>query len=213
MTGVLVLAEGGLSEALDATSQSGLSLAARLVLAGVFGIAGLTKLRDPSAAASAMMHFRIVRKHRGWSARALGVLELGIAAALVIGQGSAVPAFAAALLLGAFATLIASALRRGESFPCSCLSTHEDHIDARTLERTIVLLMVAIAAAAAPVRGFLDLREVVSAGVVAGGAIGVWTLFAAYRRDSANRRKFLKTQVDWQLAAELNADLVARHRQ
>lgn len=205
---MFVLASGSFAGALDVASGSSLSLAIRILVAGVLVVAAVTKLRQPWVAADAMVHFGVLREDRAWTGRALGVLELGIAVGLLIAWRSTYPGIGAALLFFAFAFLIGSALRRGESFACGCLSAREDHIGVHTLARTIVLLMLAVAAAAAPVRGVLDFGDVVNAGVVAGAATGVWALVASYLRATPAWRTFLDSQVDWQLAAELNAEVL-----
>lgn len=201
---MLLLSASSVGGALDATSSSGLSLAIRIVVAGVLVVAGVAKLRQPQVAADAMVHFGVPFAGRRWPARSLGVLELGIGVGLLTAWRSSYPGIGAALLFLTFAFLIASALRRGETFACGCLSPREDDIGVHTLARTIVLLMLGTVAAATEVRGEPALVDLVNAGVVAGAATGVWALGTAYLRATSGWRKLLDSQLDWALAAELN---------
>src|SRR5688572_9438782 len=117
-----------IGEAAEAVTSDPLSGALTWLLAGVFAIAGTTKLRRPAVAAMAMLDFRIVRRPRPVLGAALGALELTLAVALVLGVAPAPTLAAAALLLAVFAALIARALRAGDTFACFCLGDDDSEI-------------------------------------------------------------------------------------
>ncbi|MCI0688286.1 MAG: DoxX family membrane protein [Sporichthyaceae bacterium] len=104
-----------------ATVQPWLSLAARLLLAGVLGVAGTLKLADPAAAIRAVSAYELVPSGLielvGYG---LPAAELGLALLLLIGLGIRFAAIASAVLLIAFILGIASAWARGLSIDCGC---------------------------------------------------------------------------------------------
>ena len=118
------------------------------LLAGVFAIAGTTKLRRPAVAAMAMLDFGVIRRPRPALGAALGAAELTLAIVLVLGVAPAPTLATAALLLAVFATLIARALRAGDTFACFCLGDDDSEISRWTLARTATLAALAGALAA-----------------------------------------------------------------
>lgn len=204
----LLAAGSGVSEAIEAVSGSSLAFAVRLPIAGVLVVGAATKLRKPAAAAEAMVQFGLLRRRTTVVGLALGGVEAVVAVTLLLGARSALPGLAAAALFTAFAFLIARALRQGRTFSCGCLSSREDPIGAHTLTRTLGLLVLAVIAAAAPLNGALTSRDLLQAAVVAGAAAGLWALASSYLHVAPTWRKFLDTQMDWQLAAELNSGVL-----
>lgn len=100
-------------------------LAARLLLAGVFSFAAVTKLDQPDQFARAIEKFRwttpgdhdhLVK----FLAFAIPWTELACAAALVLGVWTRSAALVLGGLLGTFTWAIVGVLRRGETFKCSC---------------------------------------------------------------------------------------------
>ncbi len=97
------------------------SLAARLVLAGFLGLAGILKLPDPAQSV------RAVRAHDllpegvvqvvGYG---LPVLEVALAGLLLLGLATRFAAVASAVLMVAFLVGVASAAGRGLAIDCGC---------------------------------------------------------------------------------------------
>lgn len=113
------------------------------LLAYVFLVAGLSKLRAPAGFAQAVVDFGIRRQPSIPLAIAVGLTETALALALVAPPiADAATLFAAVLLLGFFG-LIARTLRRGESFVCSCFRAGEAPISVRTLARNAVFVVLA----------------------------------------------------------------------
>ena len=104
-----------------ATIQPWLSLAARLLLAGVFGVAGALKLADPAAATRAVSAYEIVPTGvADLVGYALPAAELGLAVLLLIGLAVRFSAIVSAVLLVMFIAAIISAWARGLSIDCGC---------------------------------------------------------------------------------------------
>ena len=96
------------------------TLALRLVLVGLFGLAGTTKLRLPDGAANAAVLFGVLRRPRRGFALSLGVAELAAAMLLLTPwqPSYAVGVCAAGALSLSFAFVLARSLRAGERFEC-----------------------------------------------------------------------------------------------
>jgi uncharacterized membrane protein YphA (DoxX/SURF4 family) len=120
---------------------TGLAYLAALLLAGVFALAGATKLRDRR---DTTQSFRALGLPPGL-ASAVPVVELLLAAGLVVAPGwSAAVALA---LLAAFTTFLARAVRDGVAAPCNCFgSTGRSAVSAVELVRNLLLAAVAVAA-------------------------------------------------------------------
>jgi uncharacterized membrane protein YphA (DoxX/SURF4 family)/peroxiredoxin len=117
-----------------------LVLVARLVLAGVFALAGLGKLADRRGAERALTEFGLPEAVGTPLARALPVAELAVAAALVSGGESRLGAAGALVLLAAFSVAVAANLARGRTPDCHCFGQmHSRPIGAGTLARNAVL--------------------------------------------------------------------------
>ena len=115
-------------------------LACRLVLASVFFVSGVAKLRDRSGAATAATNLGVPRGAAKGAATTASVLELAAAGLLLTPLFLAGAALAAALLL-VFTTAVALTLRRGEHPDCHCFGTlHSTPVGWMTLVRNLVLL-------------------------------------------------------------------------
>lgn len=93
----------------------------RLVLAGVWLWAGISKVADPSMAVRAVQGYEIVPeifvKPVAWG---LPFVEIGIAALLVLGIGTRIAAVLSLVLLVAFIAGVGSAWARGLQIACGC---------------------------------------------------------------------------------------------
>jgi uncharacterized membrane protein YphA (DoxX/SURF4 family)/peroxiredoxin len=116
-------------------------LALRLLLAGVFLVAGIGKLRDLPGSRRAVEDFGVPER----AARVVGLLlplaEIAIAVSLVPAPSARWGALAAAILLAAFIAAIARALSRGEQPDCHCFGQiHSEPAGPLTLARNAALL-------------------------------------------------------------------------
>lgn len=97
------------------------ALAARLVLGVVFAVAGWPKLLDPEGTLRSVRAFRLVPEALvpafGY---ALPVVELALAALLIVGLVTRIAAAGVAVLLVMFLVGIAAAWARGLSIDCGC---------------------------------------------------------------------------------------------
>jgi hypothetical protein len=115
------------------------------ILAYIFGTSGLSKLRNPLRASIAIARFGLRRRIRPASGRALGLLELLLAAGLVVVPMLPLVSSGALLLLLTFCALQIRALARGRSFDCGCFD-RPDPITWMTLTRTALMATVALGA-------------------------------------------------------------------
>lgn len=138
-----------LASAGGALSGNAAVRAAMWVLAGVFVVSGLEKLRRPVLASLAMADFRVVRRPSARTGLALSGTELALAGALIAGAilGEApltASALAAGLVLSTFVVLIARSLRREDRFDCFCFGPGGAPLSWRSLVRTLALTAVAL---------------------------------------------------------------------
>ena len=140
-------------------------LAARLILAAVFVVSGISKLFDLSGSQAAMRSFGVPERMTRAGGILLPVAELIIAVLLIPAATAAWGALLALVLLIVFVVSIGYSLSRGRKFDCHCfgqLTTSE--IGPSTLSRNAVL---AVLAAFVAVSGFANndpgpgVREVV----------------------------------------------------
>ncbi|WP_433063791.1 MauE/DoxX family redox-associated membrane protein [Dactylosporangium sp. CS-033363] len=117
-----------------------LGLGIRLAAGGVFVVAGVHKLRRPAGTVASLEHFGLAAVASTGAARALGAAELLLGAALVAPPTARVGAAGCAVLSAAFTFLTARAYRRGEAFPCSCLSSSAEPVGPLTIARAAALL-------------------------------------------------------------------------
>lgn len=132
------------------TSSKGAGVAVSL-LAWVFLLSGVVKLRQPALAALAMVDFGVARRATPALGVTLGAVEVALGAALMLRVLPGVTLVVAVLLLAAFVAVIARAVARRESFPCFCFGDTDGSISWWTLIRTSALAgLVVVLVAGAP---------------------------------------------------------------
>ena len=98
-----------------------LATAARLLLGGVFVVAGALKLPDPAAAVRAVRAYRLLPEALvAPVAFGLPVVEIAVGLALLVGVFVRTAALASALLLVVFLVGVGSAWARGLQIDCGC---------------------------------------------------------------------------------------------
>jgi len=130
-------------------------LGIRLTLALVFGIAGLAKLADLDGSRDALRGFGVPDCLTGPTAVALPVIELLIAASLLVSETAWWALIAAAALLLVFIGAIALSVVRGRAPECHCFGQlHSQPASWRTLARNGALaILCGVALAAGPHAG------------------------------------------------------------
>jgi peroxiredoxin len=131
-----------------------LLLAARLILAAVFVVSGVSKLFDLSGSQGAMRSFGIPERFTRVGGIALPIAEILIAVLLIPATTARWGALLALILLAVFVAGISYSLSRGRKFDCHCfgqLTTSE--IGPSTLIRNAVL---AVLAAFVTISGFAN---------------------------------------------------------
>lgn len=169
MTGRMRVRAGLLAETPWARLAPWLATAGRLLLAGVWAWAAMSKVADPDASVRAVRAYRILPEGLaqlvGWG---LPFLELGLAVLLVAGLATRLAAVVSAALLMAFMVGIASAWARGLRIDCGCFGGGGDDPTAgagtylRELARDAGLALVAVVLAIRP-RSRLALDNLIGA--------------------------------------------------
>jgi uncharacterized membrane protein YphA (DoxX/SURF4 family) len=96
-------------------------LVARLVVGGVWVVAGVLKISDPAANVRSVRAYQLLPEAVVPTVgHALPALEIVVGAALLLGLLTRVTAAVSALMLAAFVIGIASAWARGLSIECGC---------------------------------------------------------------------------------------------
>jgi uncharacterized membrane protein YphA (DoxX/SURF4 family) len=135
---------GKCSDSVNVAAIADLTLAARLVVAAVFAIAGIAKLIDRDGARQAVRAFGLPRPLVTTVAALLPVGELAVAVAMARRASAVVGAIAALFLLGAFMTAIAISLSHGRQPDCRCFGqVHSAPVTAKTLVRNAVVAALA----------------------------------------------------------------------
>ena len=133
-----------------------LATAARLLLGGVFLVAGLLKIPDPAAAARAVRAYRLLPEALvAPVAFGLPVVEIAVGLALIVGVFVRTAAIASAVLLVVFLAGVGSAWARGLQIDCGCFGGGGQVAAADTaypaeVLRDAALLLVALALARWP---------------------------------------------------------------
>jgi thiol-disulfide isomerase/thioredoxin len=124
-------------------------LCARLLLAGVFALASVTKLGDLRGSRAAVAGFGVPERFASTLGTLLPVAELAIAVALLPAGSAREGALGAGVLLVVFVAAIARSMARGEAPDCHCFGQlHSEPAGRRTLARNLVLAAVATFVAA-----------------------------------------------------------------
>jgi uncharacterized membrane protein YphA (DoxX/SURF4 family) len=104
-----------------------LATAARLVLGGVWLVAGATKITDLDASVRAVRAYRLLPETAAQVVGAgLPVVELLLGVLLIAGAGVRAAAAVSTVLMAAFVVGIASAWARGLRIDCGCFGTGGD---------------------------------------------------------------------------------------
>ena len=129
---------------------------ARILLGGVFLVAGVLKLPDPAAAVRAVRAYRLLAEPLvAPVAFGLPVLEIAVGLALIVGVFVRTAALASAVLLVVYLVGVGSAWARGLAIDCGCFGGGGTVAAADTTYPTEVLrdsalLLVALALARWP---------------------------------------------------------------
>ena len=119
---------------------------ARVLLALVFGVAGVSKLAAPRGARSGLVEFGVPAQIAGAASALLIAAELAVAVAMIAAGTAWYGALGAAALLTMFCTAIASNLLRNRHPNCNCFGQLSSApIGWPTFARNIVLLVFAAA--------------------------------------------------------------------
>ncbi len=126
------------------------ALVARLVLAGVFAVAGVTKLADLSGSGEALEAFGLPRRLTRPAGVVLPLVELATATCLLVSAWAWWGAVSAAVLLAAFIAGIAVNMAQGREPDCHCFGQlHSAPAGKGTLARNGVLLALSVVVLAA----------------------------------------------------------------
>ena len=178
-------------------------LGVRVLLAAVFAVAGVAKLRDEFGTRDALYQFDVPPKSIGFLWIALPVTELVTAVALLFPPTARLGAVLALLLLAAFVFVIARALSRGKTPDCHCFGQlHSSPAGPTTLVRNGVLaalaVVVLVEGPGPSISSWVGDRSAeelvaVGAGILAvlstGSAIGLWADKPAAADASQGRRR------------------------
>ena len=126
------------------------STAARLVLGGVFLVAGGLKVIDPQSSVAAVRAYRLLPSSLvtivGWG---LPFAEIALGVLLLAGVATRLVAVASAVFLLVFIAAVASAAARGLSIDCGCFGGGGDVAPGQTaygteIVRDVGLLLLAV---------------------------------------------------------------------
>jgi hypothetical protein len=120
------------------------------LLAAVFAVAAVGKLRNLRGSREAATAFGLPPRLAAAAGIALPVAELAVAAGLAVDPAAGVAALGALSLLGAFCVAIAANLARGRAPECNCFGQlHSAPVGRAALARNLGLALVAAVVAAA----------------------------------------------------------------
>src|SRR4051794_21415892 len=121
-----------------------LLLLIRLALAGVFGVAGVSKLFDKAGTEKAAIDFGVPPSIAGHVATLLPIAELLIAAALFFVQFSWFGAAGAAVLLLGFTAAMLVQIAKGNAPDCHCFGqVHSEPVGTTSVLRNVALFVLA----------------------------------------------------------------------
>jgi hypothetical protein len=174
------------------------------ILASVFVVGGVEKLRSRSAFARTLTGLRVPGALVPALAVAVPAAEIATAAGLMLAPASRWPAAGLAGLGTAFAAAGLLSLRSPEPVACSCLGAAGEGYLGR---RQVLLLPVWLGSAALlllapPAWSFTVGIQLLALAVVAGGGLHAVRIVAAWRNDAAFRRAIEES-------SEVRDDIVA----
>jgi len=118
------------------------SLALRLVVGGVFLVAGALKLEDPTAFAAEVANYHMASGLAPYLAVALPPVEVlvGVAVLALPEAWRRAGALCAAAMMLAFTVAVASAVARGINVSCGCFGSSSETVSWLTVARDVALL-------------------------------------------------------------------------
>lgn len=148
----------------DGLATPGVRGAVVLVLVVLFGIGGISKLRHRASFAQTLAEFRLSALASRTGAAAVGVVEVGVAAALLLTAGGRLAALLAGAMSLGYVLVVGKALLAGRTFACNCLSQTDVPLSHWTLTRAILMALASAALASVPsAMGLLDVVSLPSA--------------------------------------------------
>jgi len=121
------------------------TVVARIVLAGVFAVAGWTKARDPAGTRAAVRDFGVPAALAVPVAFLLPVAELTVAILLLFKDTVVAGAVGAVVLLALFIAAITVSLARGQQPDCHCFGQVRSRpVSRTTLARNWLLMALAV---------------------------------------------------------------------
>jgi uncharacterized membrane protein YphA (DoxX/SURF4 family) len=124
--------------------MDGAALAARLILAAVFALAGAAKLADLAGSRTAVAGFGVPERLAGPAGTALPLAELATAVLLLPDATARAGAIAALGLLLAVSVGIRASIARGDAPDCHCFGQlHSEPAGPRALARNFALALLA----------------------------------------------------------------------
>ena len=126
----------------------------QLLLASIFIVAAVTKLRRPSRFLAALRGYELLpARLTAPTAGMVVALELFVALSLFSGWALDVGVVAVSVLLSAFALVVGINLRRGHVVSCGCFGSSTERISRRTLGRIGLLMLAGITLGAVRLSG------------------------------------------------------------
>lgn len=126
----------------------GAALVARVILAGIFALAAVGKLRDLPGAREGIA--ALASPSLAFVTPALPAAESAVAVGLLVPRTSGLAAAVAIVLLLTFSALMLRTLRRGEAPVCHCFGSRSDQtVSANMIARNSAFIALAIVAAVA----------------------------------------------------------------
>ena len=174
------------------------------LIAFVFLISGIAKVRSPGRTVDAMAALGIPRfLRRGWIAALLPVVEIVVGGVLLLAPGLLrfLAALAATAMMLVFTALIAKVVSSGEDVSCECFGAlSRDPVDRWTLVRNVLLLVASVLAAfvgtsgsslvlSLPSRSGTELALLVTTGLAVLAVAVLGTLVLATRRELRRARE------------------------
>jgi len=115
----------------------------RLCIGGLLLVAGLLKLRDPSAFAVEISNYQLLPSMAAYPAAILPATELVLGLALIVAPAAwrRAATVGVAILFLIFTVAVTSAYARGINIACGCFGGGGDAIGPLTLVRNLALLL------------------------------------------------------------------------